>query len=218
MSRLLDELLELSRVGRTMNPSVEDVRCGPSCEDAWPSWPAGSPSGACRSQVTDEPVVLSGDRPRLVEVFQNLIDNAVKFMGDQPAPRVEIGVERHGGETGALRPRQRRRASTRGTSTKLFGLFEKLDPGSEGTGIGLALVKRIVEVHGGRIWVESAGAGQGTTFRFTLAGDQATEPREEESMIKGDPITSCSWRTTRRTPRSCGATWPTSAWPTGSST
>jgi signal transduction histidine kinase len=51
----------------------------------------------------------------------------------------------------------------------LFGLFHKLDPGSEGTGIGLALAKRIVEVHGVRIWVESEGTGKGTTFRFTLA-------------------------------------------------
>ena len=51
----------------------------------------------------------------------------------------------------------------------LFGLFHKLDSGSEGTGIGLALVKRIVEVHGGSIWVDSEGPGKGTTFRFPLA-------------------------------------------------
>ena len=51
---------------------------------------------------------------------------------------------------------------------RVFGLFDKLDPKSEGTGIGLALVKRIVEVHGGRIWIESAGNSQGATFLFTL--------------------------------------------------
>jgi signal transduction histidine kinase len=51
----------------------------------------------------------------------------------------------------------------------VFGLFHKLDPGSEGEGIGLALVRRIVELHGGRIWVESKGSGKGTTFRFTQA-------------------------------------------------
>jgi signal transduction histidine kinase len=52
----------------------------------------------------------------------------------------------------------------------VFDLFEKLDPDAEGTGIGLALVKRIVEFYGGRIWVESKGAGQGTCFYFTLPG------------------------------------------------
>jgi signal transduction histidine kinase len=51
---------------------------------------------------------------------------------------------------------------------RVFGLFNKLDAQSEGTGVGLALVKRIIEVHGGHIWVESDGVGQGATFLFSL--------------------------------------------------
>jgi signal transduction histidine kinase len=103
-----------------------------------------------------------------VEVVQNLVDNA-KFMGDQPHPRVEIGARQDPGEVVfyvhdngiGIEPRYH---------DKIFGLFEKLDPQSEGTGVGLALVKRIVQVHSGRIWIESEGKDQGSTFCFTLPG------------------------------------------------
>jgi signal transduction histidine kinase len=119
----------------------------------------------------DMPVVY-GDRARLVEVVQNLLDNAAKFMGDQAEPRITIGAL--GAEkTGApiffvqdngigIDPKYHLR---------VFGLFDKLDARTEGTGIGLALVKRIVEAHHGHIWVESE-VNKGATFFFTLS----TEP------------------------------------------
>jgi signal transduction histidine kinase len=99
-------------------------------------------------------------------VVQHLLENAAKFMGDQPKPRVRIGA-RFGDEPVLLVQDNGIGIDPR-HQDRIFGLFHKLDPESEGTGVGLALVKRIVEVHGGRVWVESAGRDQGTTVCFTL--------------------------------------------------
>jgi signal transduction histidine kinase len=168
MSRLLDELLELSRVGRTTNPP-EDISLQAVVAEALTLVAGRVAERGVRVDVTAEPIVLRGDRVRLVEVFQNLLDNAVKFMGAQPSPRIEIAVESSGPELELVVADNGVGIDPRHMG-KLFGLFEKLDPKSEGTGIGLALVRRIVEAHGGRIRAESEGLGHGTRFRFTLAG------------------------------------------------
>jgi PAS domain S-box-containing protein len=167
MGRLLDELRRLSRVGRIVNPS-EEAPLQEIVKEALNLVAGRITDRGMRVDLTKEPVVLYGDRTRLVEIFLNLVDNAAKFMGDQPAPRVEIGVEQAGEEL-VLQVRDNGIGIGPEVQPLVFGLFHKLDPGSEGEGIGLALVKRIVELHGGRIWVESEGLGKGTTFRFTLA-------------------------------------------------
>lgn len=167
MGRLLEELLRFSRVGRMMNPS-EEAPLQAIVKEALDLVAGQITVRGVRVDLTKEPVLLYGDRIRLVEVFQNLVGNAVKFMGDEPVPRVEIGVEQAGEEL-VLFVRDNGIGIDPQLQPLLFGLFYKLDPGSEGEGIGLALVKRIVELHGGKIWVDSEGSGKGTTFRFTLA-------------------------------------------------
>ena len=166
MGILLEELLELSRIGRKDNPKKEI----PLVEIVNPviELLAGRITNAhvC-IDICKENVILYGDQQRLLQLFQNLIDNAVKFMGKQQEPRIEIGVNGEGSDIVFFVKDNGMGIDAR-YKHKLFGLFEKLDTGTEGTGIGLALVKRIVETHGGKIWFESDGVDKGTTFYFTL--------------------------------------------------
>jgi PAS domain S-box-containing protein len=166
MQRLLSELLELSRVGRMMNPP-QVLAFNELVEEAVEVVHGRLETGRITVQTQPNLRTVYGDKPRLVEVMQNLIDNAAKYMGDQAEPRIEIGEQ--GEENG--KPVFYIRDNGIGIDSehheRIFGLFNKLDVRSEGTGVGLALVKRIIEVHGGRIWVES-GSGRGSTFFFTL--------------------------------------------------
>ena len=166
MKRLLNELLELSRIGRLVNPP-SNTPFAKIVEEALTLTRGRLMSGNVRVEVQEDLPVISGDRPRLVEVIQNLIDNAAKFMGEQPAPLIQIGVRNEAGQP-VFFVEDNGIGVDAAYRERIFGLFDKLDPQSEGTGVGLALAKRIVEVHGGRIWVESQGKGKGSMFCFTL--------------------------------------------------
>jgi signal transduction histidine kinase len=109
-----------------------------------------------------------GDRARLVRVFEQLLDNAVKFAAPGAAARVT--VEAAAGEPGraTLVVRDEGIGIDARHQEHVFDAFEKLDPGSEGHGIGLAVVRRVVESHGGRVWVESKGPDEGTSVYLTL--------------------------------------------------
>ncbi len=166
MGKLLDELLELSRIGRKDNPKKE-IRLQPLVNSVLELVAGRIRERSVSVMVTEKPVILYGDEQRLIQLYQNLLDNAVKFMGSQEAPVIEVGAENRNGEP-VLFVRDNGSGIDQRYGHKLFGLFEKLDTKAEGTGIGLALVRRIVEVHNGRVWFESDGPGMGTTFYFTL--------------------------------------------------
>ncbi|HOU12095.1 MAG TPA: PAS domain S-box protein [Anaerolineae bacterium] len=167
MQRLLDELLELSRIGRIMNPP-EAVSFAAIVHEAVESVRGRIEARGVEVDIAPDLPTVYGDRVRLVEVVQNLVDNACKFMGEQPHPRIEIGVRQSETEP-VFYVRDNGIGIEPQYHTKVFGLFDKLDPHSDGTGVGLALVKRIIETHGGKIWVESEGVGRGSAFCFTLA-------------------------------------------------
>lgn len=175
MHRLLNDLLELSRIGRVMNDPVEidfnelvtmvkEVLQGRFVERG------------VELVVKDSLPKVYGDRQRLLEVLQNLLDNAAKFMGGQPSPRIEVGqVFSPRAEFATLYVSDNGMGIAPEFHDKIFGLFNRLNTNVEGTGVGLALAKRIVEFHGGRIWVESRSGG-GATFYFTLPLPPSPEP------------------------------------------
>jgi PAS domain S-box-containing protein len=168
MQQLLNELLELSRIGRMMNPPV-NVSLQSIVNQAVEMVQGRLAEKGITVIIGNNLPIVHGDVARLVEAIQNLIDNAAKFMLNQPSPKIEIGMR--GTDTDG-KPICYVRDNGIGIDTKyherVFGLFNKLNAESEGTGVGLALVKRIIEVHNGKIWIESEGLGKGSTFCFTL--------------------------------------------------
>ena len=166
MQALLDELLELSRIGRIINPS-EWIDLGELVDAALAMVAGRIDENRVVVSVEPDPPRVYGDRKRLFEVVLNLIDNAAKFVSGSERPRIDISFEDVEGEVvchvadngPGIDPRYHE---------KVFGLFDRLDPTTEGTGIGLALAKRIIGVHGGRIWLESAGDGRGSRFSFSV--------------------------------------------------
>jgi PAS domain S-box-containing protein len=170
MHRLLNELLELSRIGRMMNPSTV-VPFRELIDEALTLLEGRLQITPAQVKIADDFPVVHGDRRRLMEVAQNLIDNAIKFSASQSSPWVEIGWDGYEADKPILFVRDNGIGIAREHHARIFDLFNKLDPIAEGTGVGLALVKRIIEFHGGRIWVESE-IGKGATFFFTLPGNQ----------------------------------------------
>jgi len=179
MGRLLEDLLEVSRVGRVLNPPVR-VSLADLIQESLVAVAGAISTQGVAIQVHAPTLTLFGDRPRLEEIWQNLVENAVKYMGTQPSPRIDLGVEGRGTES-VFYVRDNGMGIDPRFQGKVFELFEKLDPASEGTGLGLALVRRIVEVYEGRIWLESEGLGNGTCFRFTLPGALKNRTKESRS-------------------------------------
>jgi PAS domain S-box-containing protein len=173
MGKLLDELLELSRIGRKEKPK-ERVRMSEIIQAATDLVAGRIDERKITVKFKGNDTVLFGHSQRFIQLFQNLLDNAAKFMGNQPYPFIEIGSFKNEESEIVLYVRDNGRGIDPRYHHKIFGLFEKIDTDTEGTGIGLALVKRIVEVHGGRIWFSSKGEGKGTTFYFTLEGTTLT--------------------------------------------
>jgi signal transduction histidine kinase len=166
---LINDLLELSRIGRVPEARTA-FAFADLIEEALHSLQYQINQKGIKVTVDKNLPLVHGEQKRLLHVLENLLSNAVKYIGkDNPSPAIEVGmVEREG------RPVYYVRDNGIGIESryyeKIFGIFQRL-PGAEsagaGTGVGLTIAKRVVEHHGGDIWLES-DPGKGTTFYFTL--------------------------------------------------
>ena len=177
MEELLEDLLELSRIGRFINPS-EEIPFGDLAREAVEMVQGDLEARGVVIEIDSGLPIIYGDRLRLRQVLQNLIDNAAKFMGNQQKPLIQIGAETVRGDE-IFYVRDNGQGIDPKYHDKVFGLFDRLDPDTQGTGIGLALAKRIMAFHGGRIWIDSQGQGQGSTFYFTVPTKASKKETEE---------------------------------------
>jgi PAS domain S-box-containing protein len=177
MQNLIDDLLAFSRVG-TRGVQFQAVECGKAVDNALKNLSVTIQEKQAVVEPVDLPLVF-GDLSQLSLLFQNLIGNAMKFITGK-APHIRINARREGNEWVIS-------VSDNGIGIepqyfdRIFVIFQRLHTRTEypGTGMGLALCKRIVERHGGRIWVEST-LGQGATFSFTLPSPDAGNSSESK--------------------------------------
>ena len=166
MQRLIKDLLAYSSATREREQTRKPVDCERALEIALRNLAAGiRESGA--SVTHDSLPTVHAHPTQVVRVFQNLIGNSIKYRRDGEPPRIHIAPQRDGWHW-RFSVRDNGRGFEPDQSERIFGVFQRLqDRSVPGTGIGLAICKRIVEAHGGRIWAESR-SGEGATFFFTL--------------------------------------------------
>ena len=174
MSELIDALMRLSRVGRqALNLQATNV--AELVRDVVRELSAGQPQRPLTLKLGDLPETVA-DMSLLRQLFINLLSNAFKFTRHTDPAEIEIGSESNGDER-AYFVRDNGSGFDMARADRLFDAFQRFHRAEqfEGSGVGLSIVKRIVQRHGGRIWAESA-PGRGATFRFTLGGAQADAP------------------------------------------
>lgn len=171
MQTLIHDLLAFSRIG-TRGKEFEPTECNAVVNQALANLAVAVKESAAQVTVADLPTVQA-DATQLTHLFQNLIGNAVKYRGERA---VEIHVAADRQQTGwRFRVRDNGIGIAPEYFARIFVIFQRLHTRKEytGTGIGLAICKKVVERHGGRIWLESE-PGNGSTFFFTLPDPGAT--------------------------------------------
>ena len=167
MEELTNQLSQFMRIGQ-LNEEIEEFRFSSLAHEATELVSGRIAQSGVEVIVAPDLPTIRANRSLLLQVLQNLIENSIKFMGDQPYPKIEIGA-RFDQSDPVFYVQDNGVGIDPSLREKVFGVFNRFDDtGVEGCGLGLALVKRAVEIQGGRIWVESEGRGRGSTFYFSL--------------------------------------------------
>lgn len=165
MKQLLEDLLELSRIGRVVNP-YSDVALADVVDEVTMLLSGEIERRQVKLLIQIDCSIVQGDHLRLRQVVQNLLDNAIKYgAAENPVVRIEA---RDTAEGVRLTVEDNGRGISPQFNEKVFGLFEKLEPDSEGSGIGLSICQRIIEHHGGRIGIEPGLLLGGARFFFEI--------------------------------------------------
>ena len=177
MQQLIDDLLQLSRVGR-LELKIEDVDLNQVLAGATDYVGEKLDKSHFQLEIAPDFPLVKADRARMHQIFENLLNNAVKYGSDTPDLRIRVFWEEHPDEIRicvadngpGIAPEYHQ---------KIFGLFQRLDTSKEGTGVGLAIVSRTMELHGGTVWVEST-PGQGAAFWLSFPKQQ--HARKEDNQ------------------------------------
>lgn len=161
MAQLIDDLLQLSRVGR-VKVEIEKVNVRNVVRDICANLAAQINEKGFQIQIQEDIPEIKADRKRVYQIFENLIINALKYASHVPAPKLEIGGKENGTEI-LFFVKDNGPGIAKEYHLKIFGLFQRLENDNQGTGVGLAIVVRAMQMHGGRVWVDSE-PGHGATF------------------------------------------------------
>lgn len=176
MQELISDLLQLSRVGR-MDLNIEQIQLVQLLNEVLDSNSELLKEKKVKTTLFGEDLTIQADHKRITQVFDNLVNNAIKYASDVPTPEIQFFFKDFPDEIQVcvkdngpgIEPQYHK---------KIFGLFQRLETDKEGTGVGLTIVSRIIQLHGGRVWVNS-DRGQGAEFWVSVPKKQRRSIQHE---------------------------------------
>ncbi|MFX1515693.1 MAG: ATP-binding protein [Promethearchaeota archaeon] len=167
---MIREILDYSRIGR-ITQEKENLDLKTIIEDAFDQLSSQINQSNIKTIFPSDSIVIKGEKNRMLQLFSNLIGNSVKYIGDQPDPFIEVGILKVESKFTTIFVKDNGMGIPEEFQNKVFNIFARAtninNQEIDGTGIGLAHCKKIVETHGGEIWLESE-EGKGTTIFFQL--------------------------------------------------